>query len=84
MFDFFFRNMCENEIGINARQSIAFIAELIPYNSNLKECLNELVTLDTESAPSLSARFLEILHECVTLIGKLVSIFDVFLMQMLR
>lgn len=67
--------MCENEIGINTRQSIGFIAELIPYNSNLKECLNELITLDTECDRSVSGRFLEILHECVTLIGKLVSIF---------
>lgn len=69
----FFRDMCDNEIGISARQSIAFIAEVLPYNSNLKDCLNGLVTVDFESVPLVSGRYLEILLECVALIGKLVS-----------
>lgn len=69
--------MCENEIGINARQSIALLAELLPYNSNLRNCFceNEAIVLDCEYfpvEPKYTTRYLNVLLECVTLIGKLV------------
>lgn len=73
--------MCDNEIGINARQSIAFLAELLPYNSNLKNCLleNRPIPLDSEYFCRYDARYLNVLLECVTLIGKLVCGSGVYL-----
>lgn len=72
---FFFREMCENEMGINLRQSIALIAEVLSFNSKLRDGLNEMVTVDSEWVLKFSGRYLEMLIECITFIGKLVGVF---------
>lgn len=71
--------MCENEAGINARQSVALLAEVLPYNSSLINCIldNLEVPLDPDIfpvEPRYDKRYSSVLLECVTLIGKLVNV----------
>lgn len=75
MIEFFCRSMCEGEIGIHARQSVALIAEVLPYSTYLRNCLKELVNVNIECSSLVSGKYLEILLECVTLVGKLVGTF---------
>lgn len=70
--------MCLNEVGINARRSVALLAELLFYNSSLRNCLleNQTVCLDRSyfiGEPKYDTRYRSIVMECVSLIGRLVS-----------
>lgn len=45
----FFREWCDNEVGINVRQSISLIAELLPYSLYLRSYLFEKHELNLET-----------------------------------
>lgn len=78
--------MFENEIGISARQSVAFLAELFLYNPYLRDCLLKNKSLEInnrkelfeigspfETKPAEGTSYFNVVLSCVQIIGKLVS-----------